>query len=125
MSESDPAARRARPSGREARQKARAQRPVAPAYITRELPPYEFLSPWLHPSGGSVCAPVAVPVNKGHFDMVSAHMRYWEKPFMGWVTTAARAADSIELCRILYGADFVASHCVILGNVNVNSPLVL
>src|SRR5258707_14847696 len=45
MSESDPAARRARPSGREARQKARAQRPVAPAYITRELPPYEFLSP--------------------------------------------------------------------------------
>src|SRR5260221_7964942 len=45
MSESDPAARRARPSGREARQKARAQRPVAPAYITRELPPYELLSP--------------------------------------------------------------------------------
>src|SRR5260221_10788005 len=44
---------------------------------------------------------------------------------MGSLTTAARAADSIELCRILFGADFVARNCVILGNVNVNSPLVL
>src|SRR5258708_35808070 len=44
---------------------------------------------------------------------------------MGSVTTGPRAADSIELCRILFGADFVANHCVILGNVNVNSPLVL
>jgi trimethylamine--corrinoid protein Co-methyltransferase len=243
MSENNRPARRARPSGREARQKARAARPVAPAYITREIPPYEFLSPdgldaverhadllleeigleirgddeairlwreagatitdgcrihvpaglardivrrsaprvftqharnparnvqiggnhtvfapaygppfvsdldrgrrygtledfqnfvklayvspWLHHSGGTVCEPVDVPVNKRHFDMVYAHMRYSDKPFMGSVTTAARAADSIELCRILFGADFVANNCVILGNVNVNSPLVL
>src|SRR5271166_4642268 len=243
MSENDRIARRARPSGREARQKARAARPVAPAYITREIPPYEFLSPdglnaverhadllleeigleirgddeairlwreagatvtdgcrihvpaglardivrrsaprvftqharnparnvqiggnhtvfapaygppfvsdldrgrrygtledfqnfvklsfvspWLHHSGGTVCEPVDVPVNKRHFDMVYAHMRYSDKPFMGSVTSAARAADSIELCRILFGADFVANNCVILGNVNVNSPLVL
>ena len=45
--------------------------------------------------------------------------------FMGSVTTAARAADSIEMCRVLFGAEFVDRHCVILGNVNVNSPLVL
>jgi trimethylamine--corrinoid protein Co-methyltransferase len=29
------------------------------------------------------------------------------------------------MCRLLFGAQFVAEHCVILGNVNVNSPLVL
>jgi trimethylamine---corrinoid protein Co-methyltransferase len=29
------------------------------------------------------------------------------------------------MCRLLFGAQFVADHCVILGNVNVNSPLVL
>ena len=29
------------------------------------------------------------------------------------------------MCRVLFGAQFVADHCVILGNVNVNSPLVL
>jgi trimethylamine--corrinoid protein Co-methyltransferase len=84
-----------------------------------------YLAPWLHHSGGTVCEPVDVPVNKRHFDMVYAHIRYSDKPFMGSVTTAARAADSIELCRVLFGPQFVADHCVILGNVNVNSPLVL
>jgi trimethylamine--corrinoid protein Co-methyltransferase len=84
-----------------------------------------YLSPWLHHSGGTVCEPVDLPVNKRHLDMVYAHMRLSDKAFMGSVTTAPRAADSIELCRILFGADFVDSHCVILGNVNVNSPLVL
>src|SRR5580700_8921302 len=238
-----PAGRRARPSGREARQKARASPPAAPPYLTRRIPPYELLSeeglqqverhadqlleeiglevrgdaqaihlwrkagahisndwrvhvphglareivsrsapreftqharnplrsvriggnhtvfapaygppfvsdldrgrrygtlgdfqnfvklsyvsPWLHHSGGTVCEPVDVPVNKRHLDMVYAHIRYSDKPFMGSVTNAARAADSIELCRMLFGAELVAQHCVILGNVNVNSPLVL
>jgi trimethylamine--corrinoid protein Co-methyltransferase len=84
-----------------------------------------YSSPWLHHSGGTVCEPVDVPVNKRHFDMLYAHMRLSDKPFMGSVTTAARARDSIEMCRILFGAGFVDEHCVILGNVNVNSPLVL
>ena len=84
-----------------------------------------YLAPWLHHSGGTVCEPVDVPVNKRHFDMVYAHIRYSDKPFMGSVTTAARAADSIEMCRVLFGAEFVDQNCVILGNVNVNSPLVL
>jgi trimethylamine--corrinoid protein Co-methyltransferase len=84
-----------------------------------------YLAPWLHHSGGTVCEPVDVPVNKRHFDMVYAHIRYSDKPFMGSVTTAARAADSIEMCRILFGAEYIEQNCVILGNVNVNSPLVL
>jgi len=84
-----------------------------------------YLAPWLHHSGGTVCEPVDLPVNKRHLDMVYAHMRYSDKPFMGSVTSAARAADSIEMCRVLFGSEFVQSHCVILGNVNVNSPLVL
>ncbi len=84
-----------------------------------------YLTPWLHHSGGTVCEPVDVPVNKRHLDMVYAHVRYSDKPFMGSVTTAARAADSIEMCRRLFGAEFVSQNCVILGNVNVNSPLVL
>jgi trimethylamine---corrinoid protein Co-methyltransferase len=84
-----------------------------------------YLSPWLHHSGGTVCEPTDIPVNKRHLDMVFAHITLSDKPFMGSVTSAARAADSIEMCRILFGADFVDRHCVILGNVNVNSPLVL
>jgi trimethylamine--corrinoid protein Co-methyltransferase len=84
-----------------------------------------YLSPWLHHSGGTVCEPTDLPVNKRHLDMLYAHMALSDKPFMGSVTSAARAADSIEMCRMLFGRDFVDRHCVILGNVNVNSPLVL
>ena len=81
-------------------------------------------SPWLHHSGGVVCEPVDVPVNKRHLDMVYAHLRYSTKPFMGAVTAPDRAEDSIEMARIAFGPEFVESHCVIQGNINVNSPLV-
>lgn len=81
-------------------------------------------SPWLHHSGGTICEPVDVPVNKRHLDMVYSHMKYSDRPFMGSVTAEERAEESIEMARILFGADFVDRNCVILGNVNVNSPLV-
>lgn len=84
-----------------------------------------YRSPWLHHSGGTVCEPTDVPVNKRHLDMVHAHIRLSDKPFMGSVTSGERAADSVEMCRLLFGTDFVDRHCVILGNINVNSPLVL
>ena len=81
-------------------------------------------SPWLHHSGGTICEPVDVPVNKRHLDMVYSHIKYSDRAFMGSVTAEDRAEESIEMARILFGADFVDRNCVILGNVNVNSPLV-
>lgn len=81
-------------------------------------------SPNFHHSGGTICEPTDVPVNKRHLDMVMAHIELSDRPFMGSVTAESRSEDSIDMCRILFGADFVDSHCVILGNVNVNSPLV-
>jgi trimethylamine--corrinoid protein Co-methyltransferase len=39
------------------------------------------------------------------------------------ITSEQRAEDSITMSRILFGEQFVDEHCVILGNVNVNSPL--
>ncbi len=83
-----------------------------------------YSSPWLHHSGGTVCEPVDVPVNKRHLDMVYAHIRYSDKPFMGSITAEERAEDSIEMARIVFGPGFIDQNCVILGNVNVNSPLV-
>ncbi|QEX23637.1 trimethylamine methyltransferase [Hypericibacter adhaerens] len=80
--------------------------------------------PWLHHSGGTVCEPVDIPVNKRHLDMVAAHLRYSDKPFMGSVTAEERAEDSIEMARIVFGREFVEKNCVILGNINANSPLV-
>ncbi|MGH6808796.1 MAG: trimethylamine methyltransferase family protein [Ensifer adhaerens] len=81
-------------------------------------------SPWLHHSGGTICEPVDVPVNKRHLDMVYSHIKYSDRAFMGSITAEDRAEDSIEMARILFGRDFADANCVILGNVNVNSPLV-
>ncbi|NNE96703.1 MAG: trimethylamine methyltransferase family protein [Acidimicrobiales bacterium] len=83
-----------------------------------------YATPWLHHSGGTVCEPVDVPVNKRHLDMTYAHLRWSTKPFMGAVTSPERASDSIAMARLVFGADFMDSHCVIQGNINVNSPLV-
>jgi len=81
-------------------------------------------SPGLHHSGGTICEPTDVPVNKRHLDMVLAHLTLSDRPFMGSVTAEERSEDSIEMARIVFGRDFVDANCVILGNVNVNSPLV-
>ena len=83
-----------------------------------------YASPWLHHSGGTVCEPVDLPANKRHLDMVYSHLRYSDKPFMGSVTTPERAEDSIEMARIVFGREFVDQNCVIMGNINMNSPLV-
>ena len=83
-----------------------------------------YASPWLNHSGGTVCEPVELPVNKRHLDMVYAHLRYSTKPFMGSVTSPKRAEDSIAMARLVFGHAYLENHCVIQGNINVNSPLV-
>jgi trimethylamine--corrinoid protein Co-methyltransferase len=83
-----------------------------------------YLTPYLHHSGGTVCEPVDVPVNKRHYDMVYAHMRYSDKPFMGSVTHPSRAEDTVEMARILFGADFLEDNVVVFGLANANSPMV-
>jgi trimethylamine--corrinoid protein Co-methyltransferase len=83
-----------------------------------------YASPWLNHSGGTVCEPVDLPVNKRHLDMVYSHLRYSTKPFMGSVTAPQRAEDSIAMARLVFGEAFLEKNCVIQGNINVNSPLV-
>jgi trimethylamine--corrinoid protein Co-methyltransferase len=82
-----------------------------------------YMSKWLHHSGGTVCEPTDVPVNVRHLDMLHAHMTLSDKPFMGSVTEPDRARDSVEMCEILFGKDFVTDHTVMTSLVNINSPL--
>jgi len=83
-----------------------------------------YLSPYIHHSGGTVCEPVDLPVNKRHYEMVYAHMRWSDKPFMGSVTRPERAQDTVEMCEILFGKEFVAANTVCTSLINANSPLV-
>ncbi|EGJ21303.1 trimethylamine methyltransferase [Cereibacter sphaeroides WS8N] len=82
-----------------------------------------YMSKWLHHSGGTVCEPTDVPVNKRHLDMLHAHMTLSDKPFMGSVTEPSRAEDSIEMAKLLFGAEFVDRNTVMTSLVNINSPL--
>lgn len=82
-----------------------------------------YMSKWLHHSGGTVCEPTDVPVNKRHLDMLLAHMTLSDKPFMGSVTEPERARDSVEMCEILFGREFVAENAVMTSLININSPL--
>ncbi|MBJ3763003.1 trimethylamine methyltransferase family protein [Maribius pontilimi] len=82
-----------------------------------------YMSKWLHHSGGTVCEPTDIPVNKRHLDMLHAHMTLSDKPFMGSVTEPSRAQDSVEMCEILFGKQFVQDNTCMVSLINVNSPL--
>ena len=82
-----------------------------------------YMSKNLHHSGGTVCEPTDVPVNKRHLDMLMAHIVYSDKPFMGSVTEPSRAQDSVDMCEILFGKEFVQNNTVMTSLININSPL--
>ncbi len=82
-----------------------------------------YMSKWVHHSGGTVCEPTDVAVNKRHLDMLLAHMTLSDKPYMGSVTEPSRAADSIAMSEILFGRDFVDQNTVMTSLININSPL--
>ncbi len=87
-----------------------------------------YSSPWLHHSGGTICEPVDLPVNKRHFDMLYAHMRWSDKPFMGSVTQPSRAQDSVNMAEILFGENWIdpasgRPRTVMTSLINANSPL--
>jgi trimethylamine--corrinoid protein Co-methyltransferase len=82
-----------------------------------------YLQPNLHHSGGTVCEPVDLPVNKRHFDMVAAHLRFSDKPFMGSVTAGVRAQDTVDMAGIVFGEDRVQTEAVVMSLINAASPL--
>ncbi|MXZ80053.1 MAG: trimethylamine methyltransferase family protein [Gammaproteobacteria bacterium] len=82
-----------------------------------------YMLPSLHHSGGTVCEPTDLPVNKRHFDMVYSHIKYSDKPFMGSVTHPDRAEDSVAMCRILFGQEYLEENTVLVNLINANSPM--
>ena len=87
-----------------------------------------YVSKSIHHSGGTVCEPVDLPVNKRHFDMVYSHMKFSDKPFMGSVTAPERAQDTVDMAKILFGDDFIdpqsgVEKTVVVNLINANSPM--
>ena len=82
-----------------------------------------YMSKWLHHSGGTVCEPTDIAVNKRHLDMLHAHMTLSDKPYMGSVTEPSRARDSVEMSEVLFGKEFVSQNAVMTSLININSPM--
>jgi len=87
-----------------------------------------YLAPALHHSGGTICEPVDLPVNKRHFDMIYSHIKYSDKAFMGSVTAPERAEDTVEMAKIAFGGDLTdpmtgKNKTVLVSLINANSPM--
>ncbi len=87
-----------------------------------------YMATSLHHSGGTICEPVDLPVNKRHFDMVYSHMKYSDKPYMGSVTHPDRARDTVEMTKLLFGDDYLdpatgTPRTCVISLINANSPL--
>ncbi|MGA0951140.1 MAG: trimethylamine methyltransferase family protein [Candidatus Puniceispirillaceae bacterium] len=82
-----------------------------------------YMHPGFHHSGGTICEPVDLPVTKRHLEMIYAHQRLSDKPYMGSVTAPSRAQDTVDMSKILFGEEFVANNTVISSLINANSPM--
>src|SRR6201998_1493030 len=66
-----------------------------------------YIANSLHHSGGTICEPADLPVNKRHLDMVYSHMKYSDKPYTGSVPHRERARDTVEMTKILFGDNYL------------------
>ena len=82
-----------------------------------------YMHPGFHHSGGTVCEPVDLPVTKRHLEMIYAHQRLSDKPYMGSVTAPSRAQDTVDMSKILFGDEFVDNNTVCVSLINANSPM--
>lgn len=81
------------------------------------------MAPAIHFAGGSICEPMDIPPGKRHLDVQYAYFRHTDLACEGTPETPGRAADAVRMAQLVFGADFVDSHAVLLGNINSNSPL--
>jgi trimethylamine--corrinoid protein Co-methyltransferase len=81
-----------------------------------------YMSPYMHHSGGTIVEPTDKPVPSRHLDMVYSHIKYGDKAFMGSVTSAENAADSVALAEILFSAQQIREQPALLSLINISSP---
>ncbi len=82
------------------------------------------MMPALHSSAHHIVEPYDHPISQRHLRVTYSSMKYSDKTFMGMTTSPKNAEDVLDMCAILFGAEFMESHPVTTGNCNGNSPLV-
>jgi trimethylamine--corrinoid protein Co-methyltransferase len=82
------------------------------------------MTPVLHSTAHHIVEPMDIVVAHRHLHITYSSMKYSDKTFMGMTTSPKNAEDVLDMCAILFGADFLETHAVVTGNCNGNSPLV-
>ena len=82
------------------------------------------MSPALHSSAHHIVEPMDHVISHRHLRITYSSMKHSDKTFMGMTTSGRNAEDVLDMCAILFGAEFIDSHPVATGNCNGNSPLV-
>jgi trimethylamine--corrinoid protein Co-methyltransferase len=82
-----------------------------------------YASPQLHHSGGTVVEPNDIDVRERHLDMLLSHITLNDKAFMGSVTHADNARDTVTMAEIVFGADVIRQNPAVIALINASSPL--
>ncbi|MCP4357018.1 MAG: trimethylamine methyltransferase family protein [Chloroflexi bacterium] len=80
------------------------------------------MSPYLHSSGSEIVVSSDIPVAYRHLEAKYAHFVYSDKPHMGIYHTGPIGQDTIELAKIVFGAENLLQKHVLHCIVNVSSP---
>ena len=80
--------------------------------------------PAIHSSAHHIVEPMDHPISHRHLRITYSSMKHSDKTFMGMTTSPKNAEDVIDMCRILFGHEYLETHQVVTGNCNGNSPLV-
>ena len=82
------------------------------------------MMPALHSSAHHIVEPYDHPISQRHLRITYSSIKHSDKMFMGMTTSPKNAQDVMDMCAILFGADYMENHPVTTGNCNGNSPLV-
>ncbi|NJN96201.1 MAG: hypothetical protein HC875_19865 [Anaerolineales bacterium] len=82
-----------------------------------------YMAQHLHHNGGTLVEPNDIDVKERHLDMLLAHITLSDKCFMGSVTHAENARDTVIMSEILFGAEAIRQNPATLSLINASSPL--
>ncbi len=82
-----------------------------------------YLAQHLHHAGGTLVEPNDIDVKERHLDMLLAHITLSDKAFMGSVTHADNARDTVTMSKILFGEEAIQQNPATISLINASSPL--
>ncbi len=82
-----------------------------------------YLAEHLHHNGGTLVEPNDIDVRERHLDMLLAHITLSDKCFMGSVTHADNARDTVAMAELIFGAERIRQQPAVLSLINASSPL--